>query len=80
MMNYCHANTNAIPVSNAEMLIHVFMTSRLDNCYASLAGCSARLIDKLQLVQNAAPRVLTRIGKVSPYLPSSVNTALAPYF
>ncbi len=48
-----------LSMSNAEMLIHAFMTSRLD----LLGGCSARLIKKLQLVQNAAARVLTRTRK-----------------
>ncbi len=42
------------------MLIHAFMTSRLDYCNALLGGCSARLINKLQMVQNAAAKVLTR--------------------
>ncbi len=49
-----------LSMSNAEMLIHAFMTSRLDYCNALLGGCSARLINKLQMVQNAAARVLTR--------------------
>ncbi len=49
-----------LSTSNAEMLIHAFMTSRLDYCNALLGGCSARLINKLQLVQNAAPRVPAR--------------------
>ncbi len=43
-----------LSMSNAEMLIHAFMTSRLDYCNALLVGCSARLINKLQMVQNAA--------------------------
>ncbi len=47
-----------LSMANAEMLIHVFMTSRLDYCNALLGGCSVRLINKLQLVQNAAARVL----------------------
>ncbi len=41
-------------MSNAE--IHAFITSRLDYCNALLGGCSARLINKLQMVQNAAAR------------------------
>ncbi len=48
-----------LSMSNAEILIHAFMTSRLDYCNALLGGCSARLINKLQMVQNAAARVLT---------------------
>jgi len=39
------------------------MTSRLDYCNALLDGCPARLINKLQLVLNAAARVLTRTRK-----------------
>ncbi len=52
-----------LSMSNAEILINAFMTSRLDYCNALLGGCSARLINKLQLVQNAAARVLTRTRK-----------------
>ncbi len=60
-----------LSMSNAEMLIHAFMISRLDYCNALLGGCSACLINKLQLVQNAAARVLTRTRKydhISPVL------------
>ncbi len=60
-----------LSTSNVEMLIHAFMTSRLDYCNAVLGGCSACLINKLQLVQNAAARVLTRTRKydhISPVL------------
>ncbi len=59
-------------MSNAKMLIHTFMTSRLDYCNALLnVYCSASLINKLQLVQNAAARVLTRTRNydhISPVL------------
>ncbi len=58
-------------MSNAEMLIHAFMTSSLDYCYALLGGCPACLINKLQMVQKAAARVLTRTRKyehISPAL------------
>ncbi len=59
------------PMSNAEMLIHAFRTSMLDYGNALLGGCSARLINKLQMVQNAADRIFTRTRKyehISPFL------------
>ncbi len=52
-----------LSMPNAEILINAFMTSRLDYCNALLGGCSACLINKLQIVQNAAARVLTRTRK-----------------
>ncbi|KAI5085265.1 hypothetical protein C0J45_6403, partial [Silurus meridionalis] len=56
--------TNMMSLQDAEkLLVHAFMTSRLDYCNALLGGCPASLINKLQLVQNAAARVLTRSRK-----------------
>ncbi len=43
-----------LSVSDAEKLVHAFMTSRLDYCNALLGGCPASSINKLQIVQNAA--------------------------
>ncbi len=60
-----------LSMSNAEMLIHSFMTSRLDYCNALLGGCSVHLVNKLKMVQNTAARVLTRTRKydhISPVL------------
>ncbi len=60
-----------LSISNAEIFIHAFSTSRLDYCNALLGGCSAHLVKKLQMVQNAAARVLTRTRKydhISPVL------------
>ncbi len=62
-----------LPVSDAEKLVHAFMTSRLDYCNALLGGCPASSINKLQVVQNAAARVLTRLRKydhITPILQS----------
>ncbi len=59
-----------LSMPNAEMFIHAF-TSRLDYCNTLLGGCSARLINKLPMVQNAAARVLTRTRKydhISPVM------------
>ncbi len=64
---------NMLPVSNAEKLIHAFMTSRLDYCNALLAGCPASSINKLHVVQNVVARVLTRSRKydhITPILQS----------
>ncbi len=45
------------------------MTSRLDYSNALLSGCSAHSINKLQMVQNAAVRVLTRTRKYDHICP-----------
>ncbi len=60
-------------LSKAEMLIHTFMTSRLDYCNALLGGCSAHLINKLQMVQNSLSRVLTRTRKYD-HISSVIST------
>ncbi len=62
-----------LSVSDAEKLINAFMTSRLDYCNTLLGGCPASSINKLQIVQNAAARVLTRSRKydhITPILQS----------
>ncbi len=62
-----------LTVSDAEKLVHAFMTSRLDYCNELLGGCPASSINKLQIVQNAAARVLTRSRKydyITPILQS----------
>ncbi len=64
---------NMLSVSDAEKLVHAFMTSRLDYCNALLGGCPVSSINKLQIVQNAAARVLTRSRKyyhITPILQS----------
>ena len=58
---------------DAETLIHAFVTSRLDYCNALFSGLPSSTTSRLQLVQNAAARVLTRtktFEHISPILAS----------
>ena len=52
-----------------EKLVHAFIFSRLNYCDGVLAGLSKNAIRQLQLIQNAAARVLTRTKKVDHITP-----------
>jgi len=46
--------------SNAtRTLVHAFVSGRLDSCNSLLAGVSSQLLQRLQVVQNAAARLVT---------------------
>ena len=62
-----------LSVHDAEKLVHVFVTLRLDYCNAFLSGCANASLKLLQLVQNAATRILTktkRFEHIPPVLAS----------
>uniref|UniRef100_A0A3P8PIB2 Pyrin domain-containing protein n=1 Tax=Astatotilapia calliptera TaxID=8154 RepID=A0A3P8PIB2_ASTCA len=64
---------NILSQSDAEKLVHAFITSRLDYCNLLLSGCPKNSLKSLQLIQNAAARVLTGTRKrehISPVLAS----------
>ena len=49
-----------VSLEDAKTLVHAFVFSRLDYCNALFAGLPKKTTDRLQLVQNAAARVLTK--------------------
>ena len=62
-----------LPQKQLEMLIHAFISSRLDYCNSLLIGIDQASLRRLQLVQNAAARLLTSTKKrehITPVLAS----------
>ncbi len=74
---------NMLSVSDAEKLVHAFMTSRLDYCNALLGGCPASSINKLQIVQESLPGqenmtiLLQFYSLCTGYLLSSVSVTIS---
>ena len=52
-----------------EILVHAFVTSKLDHCNSLLYNVPKNVIKKLQSVQNAAARLITRSGKCDHITP-----------
>ena len=54
---------NILSQGDAEKLVHAFVTSRSDQCNSLLLGCRTNSLKSLQLIQNAAARVLMRTNR-----------------
>ena len=55
---------------STEAIIHAFVTTNLDYCNAILYGLLKVLLNRLQLVQNRAPRIVTFTKKYKHITPS----------
>lgn len=49
-----------LSLPDSEKLVHAFISSRLDYCNTLFPGVTKQALYKLQLIQNAAARILTR--------------------
>ncbi|RXN31585.1 RNA-directed DNA polymerase from mobile element jockey-like protein [Labeo rohita] len=59
--------------ADLEKAVHAFISSRIDYCNALYTGLNQSLLNRLQLVQNAAARLLSNTSKrshISPVLRS----------
>ena len=64
---------SSLSMANAEILIHAFVSSRLDYCNVLLSGLPRSSTRSLQMVQNTAARILTKTRKfdhITPVLAS----------
>ena len=62
----------SLSTQTTQILIHAFATSKLDHCISLLYNVPKNVIKKLQPVQNAAARLITRSRKcdhITPILP-----------
>jgi len=59
----------SLTVDAARTLVQAFIVSRLDYCNAVLHGITDNLLQRLQSVQNAAARLVTRTGRCEHITP-----------
>ena len=55
----------------SQILVHVFISSILDNCNSLLYGLPKHLLNRLRLIQNSAARIVTlskRFDHITPIL------------
>ena len=69
----------SLSIDTCTMLVHAFVSSRLDYCNSLLAGISDELVNKLQSVLRSAARLILRKRKFDSNLGWSASTlTLAP--
>ena len=66
----------SLDTDSAKILVHAFVTSRIDYCNGLLANAPSIRTDKLQRVPNAAARVITNTWKFDRGLTSILHNDL----
>ena len=64
----------SLSIDACTMLVHAFVSRRLDYCNSLLAGISNELVNKLQSVLRSAARLILRKRKFDPISISSLLT------
>ena len=86
MLNYCHTHSHSqnvfkLPRPRESHPCVAVISSRLDYCNALYVGVSQSSLSRLQLVQNAAARLLTNTNRrehITPVL-NSLHWLPVPY-
>lgn len=60
----------SLPRESAELLVHAFVSSRVDYCNSLLYGASAHVTRKLQAVLNTAARLITGLRRYDHITPA----------
>jgi len=77
-MHQLRSIKQALTLDATRTLMHAFICSWLDYCKSLLAGISSQLLQKLQVVQNAATRLITGAIKREHMTPVLCNLQWLP--
>ena len=69
---------NLLTFDAAKILVHALIISRLDYCNSLFTGLPKSALDKLQLIMNAAARLITRTPRRESITPSLIRLHWLP--